>query len=100
MDKSSSDQILPEVVEIGEGVIYQKLNDEAVLLELSSQRYFGLNHVGTKMWQFLLDDGNVESLISRLGSVYDTTEAVLREDVTQLIRELLAANLLKVPASL
>ena len=32
-------------------VLLQELQGESVLLNLSSGRYFGLNGVGTRMWQ-------------------------------------------------
>lgn len=89
--------VIPGKIEIGDGVIYQKLHDEAVLLEMGSQRYFGLNDVAARMWELLLEDGTIESVVRRLASVYDVPEKVLREDIHSLVRDLMAVNLLKNP---
>ena len=86
---------LPEVVAIGDGVIYQQLNEEAVLLELGTQRYYGLNQAGTAIWKFLLANGNVDSVVGKLVGIYDAPEETLRQDVRRLLAELLAANLLR-----
>jgi len=37
---------------IPEGVVSREIEGETVLLNLESGRYFGLNAVGTRVWQF------------------------------------------------
>jgi Coenzyme PQQ synthesis protein D (PqqD) len=87
--------LLPENVEIGDSVIFQKVNDELVVLDLASQNYFGLDDVGARMWNLLADDGNLESAVSRLRSIYAADEVTLRGDLYALVRRLIDSNLLK-----
>ncbi len=86
---------IPEAVEIGDAVIYQQVNDEAVLLEMGSQAYFGLNDVGARMWQLLVEKGDVDAVVAELKGIYSTDESTLRHDIQALIGALLEAKLLK-----
>ena len=53
-------QVHPVGFEIGESVIFQKLNDEIVVLNLENQNYFGLDNVGAEMWEDLAGMNNDE----------------------------------------
>ena len=82
-------------VEIGEDVLFQQLQGEVVLLNMASQRYFGLNEVGARMWQLLLESGNVDTVTDRLRETYDADPLTLRADLERLVGELVGAGLLK-----
>ncbi len=89
------DSQVPEAVEIGEAVIFQSLKDEVVVLNMATQQYFGLDDVGAKMWHLLIEHKNVDAVVAQLQQVYDVDEQRLSADVHALIRDLIAADLLK-----
>ena len=66
----------------------QELAGEAVLLNLASERYFGLDEVGTRMWQALTTADNVQAAHTVLLSEYDVAPDVLRQDLLDLIQQL------------
>jgi hypothetical protein len=82
-------------VEIGEDVLYQQLQGEVVLLNMASQRYYGLNEVGARMWELLLESGSVSTVADRLNQTYDIDPTTLRADLERLIEELRNAGLVK-----
>ena len=82
-------------VEIGEDVLFQQLQGEVVLLNMASQRYYGLNEVGARMWELLLESGDVNAVTDRLRETYDADPVTLRSDLERLIEELRSAGLLK-----
>jgi len=86
---------LPGKLEIGDSVLYQALHDEVVLLNLANQRYYGLDDVGSRMWKSLLENGSVTQATAHLCEIYDAEETVIRTDLEVLVRDLLAAGLLK-----
>jgi hypothetical protein len=88
-------ELLPGRVEIGDSVIFQKLNEEAVILNLTTQNYYGLDDVGTQMWNLLVEDGDLESVVSRLRLMYNADEFTLRTDLRALVSQLIESNLLK-----
>jgi hypothetical protein len=79
-------------------VLFQALGDEAILLHLPTERYFGLNDVGMYVWQHLESGGDLESCIIQIAAEYDAPESVIRQDVTDLIEQLVDRELLKVAA--
>ncbi len=83
-------------VKIAPDMLYQELDDEAVILNLANEQYYGLNDVGRHMWQLLSEHGNVESVVAQLKNYYDADEATLRSDLMTLIKQLQADGLITV----
>jgi hypothetical protein len=74
-------------------VLFQELDGEMVLLNLRDESYYGLDDVGTRVWQLLGEHGDVERIVSTMLSEYDVEEATLRGDVEKLIAALLEVGL-------
>jgi DeoR/GlpR family transcriptional regulator of sugar metabolism len=62
--------------------------DEAVLLNLSDQHYYGLDEVGARIWTLLLEHGDIEVVIQQMLREYEVNEATLRRDLMALIQEM------------
>lgn len=93
-----SDTTLPARVFLSSEVLFQVVEGEAVLLELTRQRYFSLDLVGTEVWGLLEEDPDVERVVSRLLLRYETTEGTLRKDLLVLFNRLSAAGLVRIEA--
>jgi hypothetical protein len=83
-------------ITVPESVLFRDLDGEAVLLETSTGRYYGLNEVGTRMWSLLQLHGEIEAACRALLAEYDVPEARLREDLAQLLEALSARGLVKI----
>ena len=68
-----------------------------MLLHVEDEVYFGLNEVGCRVWQLLPpNSSDLSALVAALAAVYpDVSEAVLREDVTELLLQLEDAGLVR-----
>ena len=88
-------EIVPQSVEIGDSVLYQTVGDEVVLLNMSTQQYFGLDGVATDVWQLLIEHKDIAVVTQRLTAMYSVDENTARADVQALISDLLAADLIK-----
>lgn len=77
-------------------VLVQELDGEVVLLNLDSERYFGLDEVGTRVWQHLLEYRGLERVCEEMRKEYDVDESKLRADVLQLVEELIEAGIVTV----
>lgn len=75
-------------------VRYEILGDEAVLLNIESERYFGLDDVGTRMWESLHTTQDFEASVAELAAHYTADAATLRRDLAALIDQLEEAGLL------
>ena len=72
-------------VQIAEGVMFQKVMDEAVLLNVNDNRYFGLDDVGTRMWLLLEEHGEPETVVRELSMEYGVEESRVRQDLADFI---------------
>jgi hypothetical protein len=70
--------------------------DEAILLDPVASRYYGLDDVGARVWALLEEPRRVTEIRDALVAEYDVDPEVALEDVTTLLRELLAAGLVDV----
>ncbi len=83
-------------VSVPDGVLIRSLEGESVVLNLKTEKYFGLDEVGTRMWTLLTDAGNIQSAYDSLSAEYDVEPAQLRADIERLIGELVEHGLLTV----
>jgi hypothetical protein len=76
-------------------VVFRTVSDGAVLLHMEQEVYFGLNAVGSLVWQNLPPVcADLESLCARLREAYpDAPPDVLRADVAALLAQLLESEL-------
>lgn len=77
-------------------VLAQDLSGESVLLNLQMEEYFGLDDVGTRIWQTLTEKDSIHTAINALLLEYKVEPEQLRQDVENLIAELLANGLVEV----
>lgn len=78
-----------------ENVLLRRLSDgESVILNLSDERYYGLNASGTLMWEALVEHGSVSDALASLLEIYEVDAAELRADLAQLVSELESAGLM------
>jgi hypothetical protein len=83
-------------IRISDDVVFRDLAGEAVILNLASGVYFGLDEVGTRMWQLLSEHGDDARALSLLLDEYEVDAAQLRQDFHQLIGQLRAKGLILV----
>jgi hypothetical protein len=65
-----------------------------VLLDLSSETYFGLDDVGTRIWQLLQEDGHLGNVFSRVLEEFDVEPGRLEADLIGHVAQLADAGLL------
>ncbi len=81
---------------VPEGVLFQNLEGEAVLLNQVSGKYYGLDQTGTRMWELLAEHGEVETVFRALIEVYDAPVERLQNDLLGFVDRLSAQGLLEV----
>jgi len=75
-------------------VLIRFLDQESVLLNLETERYFGLDTVGTRMWQVVTTSRTVDAALAQLVEEYDAPLETLRTDLTNLLQHLLENGLI------
>ena len=85
-------------VRLPDDVLISRLQEESVILNLDSERYFGLDDVGTRILSVLTNSDSIEAAYQSLLGEYDVDRAVLREDLLALIESLLQKGIVQVSA--
>ena len=87
-------EIVPDL-KIPEDVLFHELSGEAVLLNLKTGKYYGLDPVGTRMWLLLAEHKRIEPVVNILLKEFDVDESRLRSDLLNLVIQLEAQGLLQ-----
>lgn len=76
-------------------VLTQKLDGELVLLHPEQGLYYGLNQVGTTVWELLRQSPgrSLRSVMEALCQEYDVSQAQCEEDVLKMVRQLYNSGL-------
>jgi hypothetical protein len=80
-------------------VMMQELEGESVFLNLNSERYFGLDEVGTRMWTVLSHAESIQAAYDTLLAEYDVEPEKLRAALVALIDKLLEHGLVEVASA-
>ncbi|MFT3755225.1 MAG: PqqD family protein [Pseudoxanthomonas sp.] len=86
---------LSDRVTRSDDVLMQEVGGEAVLLDLASEKYFGLDPVGTRIWELLADAPALEQVHVVLCSEFDAEPSRIEADLLTLAGSLLEAGLVK-----
>jgi len=83
---------LTDRIEVRPDVVFRALGTEAIVLNLESGVYFGLNDVGARIWT-LLQDRDLAAVIEVLVEEYDASVTDIEADVLTLVDELVHKGL-------
>jgi hypothetical protein len=77
-------------------VLFQVVDEEAVLLDLKTERYLGLDAIGTRMWLVLTTAPSIESACGALLAEFEVDDSRLRMDVGEFVQTLVEYGLVEV----
>ena len=83
-------------VRVNDDVLFQELQGEAVLLNLKSGVYFGLDPVGTRIWQLFAEHEVLSEVAQAVVAEYDVAEDKCSEDLLKLVDDLEKQELVSV----
>lgn len=72
----------------------QVLFGETVLLDVNSGIYFGLNEVGTRIWELLSHGSALGSVTAAVAQEFDVEQEELARDLAAFVRELESRGLI------
>lgn len=77
-------------------VLVRHLDGETVLLNLDTEKYFGLDATGTRMWELATHSSRIETAFATLTEEFEVEPNVLRIHLVELLTQLVDNGLLKV----
>ena len=87
---------LSNTIRISDDSVFREIDGEAVVLNLASGIYYGLNPVGTRAWQLIEQVGGLEAVCSALTDEFDVDRETAARDLISLVSELNARRLVEV----
>jgi len=72
------------------------IEGESVLLNLDNESYYGLDEVGTRMWELLTTSESIQAAFDSLLDEYDVEPERLRSDLRDMIENLIDNGLVEV----
>ena len=87
-----------DCVRVAPDVLFRMVSDEAVLVNLNTEVYLGLNPVGARMWSALTDAPSIDAAYQTLLAEYEVEPARLRADLEELLGQLLGQQLIEIRA--
>jgi hypothetical protein len=81
------------------GVLIRFLDQESVLLNLKTERYFGLDSVGTRMWQLATSAPSIDAAYFQLLDEFDVQPETLRANLSDLLSHLVENGLIEMQSS-
>jgi hypothetical protein len=86
---------LDDRVKVCDRVVHRTLDAEAVLLHVDRGLYFGLDAIGTRVWEAVVEHGHARPVLAGLLDEFDVTPDTLAADVTRLLSDLAENGLIE-----
>lgn len=71
-----------------ESIIHSKLDDEIVMLSIEKGKYFGLNPVGSRIWELIEEPKTVSTIISTLADEYEVSLETCEKDLLHFLSQM------------
>jgi hypothetical protein len=69
---------LDQRIAVSSDALFQEVEGEAVILDLAQSQYFGLDEVGTRIWQLLQTHGTARAVIDQMLEEFDSSRSASR----------------------
>lgn len=79
---------------IADNVVFRKIDDEAILLNVDSGHYYTLNNTGSEILEQLIDDKAIEKIAELLSTDFDVDLKSLMADIQEIIDDLINEDII------
>ncbi|MGH9313768.1 MAG: PqqD family protein [Vicinamibacterales bacterium] len=83
-------------VVVADAAVFRELDGEAVLLNLDTGTYFGLNDVGTRMWRLIEQHGRLDAVRDAIVGEFEVDTSTAERDLLALAAALHEKGLVQV----
>ena len=87
---------LSSTFSVSQEVLSQEVSGETVLLDMQSESYFGLDAVGTRIWQLLQEKHSLQEVFDVMLEEYEVEEKQLEKDLNELLNKLIDEELVTI----
>ncbi|TQI71968.1 coenzyme PQQ synthesis protein D (PqqD) [Gramella sp. Hel_I_59] len=81
--------------QVNDKVLSSKIGNEAVLMCMEAESYYGLDPIGSRIWQLLIESPKtIQEVIDVLLQEYDVDQETCSRDVHSFIDEMISRKLI------
>jgi hypothetical protein len=77
-------------------VFASEIDEEVVMMNVDTGRYYGMDTVGSRIWELVAEEIQVKDVIETLMEEYDVSEEQCKSDVLEFLNELYENKLIQV----
>lgn len=75
-------------------IIDSPIDDEVVMMDVDKGAYFGLDSVGSQIWEELAEPHSLDALAEKLTQTYEVSVEQCKQDIAPLLEQMVESNLL------
>src|SRR5262245_58236805 len=79
---------LRQSLKVNPDVLFQRLENDAVLLHMKTDRFFNLNRTGARFWELLNEGHDLVSIQERMLREFDVEPPILEKEINDMIASL------------
>lgn len=79
--------------------LFSEIDGEVIMLSIENSEYYGMDKVGSRIWQLLENPVSLSEIIEALMEEYDVTVGQCTEDTKNFIGQLAEKNLIEMTGS-
>jgi hypothetical protein len=76
------------------GMLFNEIDGEVVMLSIENSKYYGMDKVGSRIWQLLENPMQFKELVARLMDEYDVTEEICGKETIDFLKKMTDKKLL------
>lgn len=85
-----------QIMRVG-NVTFIEMDNELIMLNVQTSKYYGVQDVGKAIWDFIGDTPvSVRSIVAQLLQIYDVDEATCSQQVVNFLEQLRSQQLVQV----
>ena len=92
------DVSLSSTARINDDAVFRELDGESIVLNLQTGTYFGLDEVGTRVWQLIEQYGALHAVRDALVAEFEVEPETAGRDLAQLVSDLADRGLVDLDA--
>lgn len=85
---------LNNIVQRTPEMVYSKLDGEVVMMSVENGEYYGLNEIGSAIWERIADEITVDELIIKLMEDYEVDRPECKADTLEFLEEMISKKLI------
>ncbi len=74
-------------------MVASKMDGETVMMSLENSEYYGLNQIGSRIWDLIAEEVQISDLIEQLTEEYEVTYEACKNDVISFLDHLYGKGL-------